>query len=352
MWTRNSRGHLIGVHAGALAEEPTEVTVPVLEMVGGSLKETETTVPVLDVHELLDYIYTDLNVQCPPEETERFWEHLRSNGMPHATHFPGTDRHIPFSLYGDECVLGDPKDKVTGIFLSLTLWKPKAVRLGQFLLFSMQDANMVHEELRTLTPILRHIVWSCNVAFSGIYPETDAAGKPLPANKAKLAGRRMAGGCLYACAELKGDWKYHERVLRLQATPASTELCFLCDARAADSHLRYYNIDDNADWLATEVSTVGFINKKVRPGPLSLLPIAYCGVLEFSCSVQILVVVYRFEVQMRSPASSAWVPRQHGKVLLDARGKFGIGPHCEWCWLDASLSANSPIHRNYNYPSP
>ena len=250
-------------------QEPAEVVVPVAEMVNGTLVETEAKVPVIDVHELLDYLHTELNIRCPMEETHRFWNHLRANGMPFATSFPGTDDHIPFSLYGDECVLGDPKDKVTGIFLSLTLFKPKGVRQGQFLLFCTQDAHMIHDNLKTLIPVLRHIVHCCNSAFAGVYPSTDACGEALPAKKAALAGRRMAGDRLYACSELKGDWKYHERILRLKATPVSRECCFLCNAEAADTDLRYYDIDDSAGWLGTEVSTATFINRKVRPGPLS-----------------------------------------------------------------------------------
>ena len=238
------------------------------QMINGQMTEVETTVPVVDVHELLDYLRTELKLVPPPEVVQNYWRHLRECDMPHAKCFPGDDDHIPFSLYGDECVLGDPKDKVTGIYLSLTLFKPKSVREGQFLLFCMQDEHMIHDQLRTLRPVLQHLVWSCNVAFSGVYPELDAFGQQLPMKKRRLAGTMMAGNCRYACAELKGDWKYHERVLRLKATPVSRECCFLCDAHAADDTLRYYSIGDEAPWVATEVTTAGFINRKVRPGPL------------------------------------------------------------------------------------
>ena len=253
-----------------LAQEPTNVTIPIYATVNGEKREVETTVPVLDVHELLDYLRTDLELAPPEKVVKQFWQHLRAVDMPYAQSFPGTDDFIPFSLYGDECVLGDPKDKVTGIFLSLTLFKPKAARQSLFLLCCLQEENLIHENLKSLSPTLQHIVWSCNVAFAGVYPETDAFGKPLTPAKQKIAGRIMAGGCRYACAELKGDWKYHERVLRLQATPVSRECCFLCDAQASDEPLRYYAIGDEAPWVATEVTTAGFINRKIRPGPLRI----------------------------------------------------------------------------------
>ncbi|CAE7228588.1 unnamed protein product, partial [Symbiodinium pilosum] len=241
--------------------DPTNVTVPVYRMINGQLTEVETTVPVLDVHELLDYLRTELKLAPPTEVVHKYWQHLRDCDMPHAKHFPGTDDHIPFTLYGDECVLGDPKDKVTGIFLSLTLFKPKTIREGQFLLFCMQDEHMVHDELKTLRPVLQHLVWGCNVAFNGVYPENDAFGRPLPLKKRRWAGTMMADGCRYACAELRGDWKYHERILRLRATPVSRECCFFCDAEASDGNLRYYSIGDEAPWVATETNTAGLINR-------------------------------------------------------------------------------------------
>ena len=120
-----------GYRLQRLCKEPTMVPITIVQ----DGKEVHTTVPVLDVHELLDYVHAELKLCCPMDKAEEYWKHLRDHGQPHAKFFPGTDAHIPFSLFGDECCLGDPKDKVTGIFLSLTLFKPKNVRLGQFLLF-------------------------------------------------------------------------------------------------------------------------------------------------------------------------------------------------------------------------
>ena len=245
--------------------------MPVYHTVNGQVQETYTTVPVVDVQELLDYIHVELGVRTPPSKTEEFWQHLRDHGMPHAASFPGSDRHVPFSLYGDECVLGDPKDKVTGIYLQMTMFKPQHTREAQFLLFAMQDADMVHTGMKTLEPVLKHIVWSCNNAYEGVYPACDSSGRPLTGRKLAKAGTRMADDRRYACAELKGDWKWHERWLRLQATPVCRQCCYLCGAQAADTPMRYYAIGDNPPWASTEVSTPGFIMNKVRPGILSLL---------------------------------------------------------------------------------
>ena len=232
-------------------------------------KEVPSKVPVLDVHELLDYLHSELKLQCPLEHTQRFWTHLRDHDQPFAKLFPGTTEHVPFSLFGDEVCLGDPKDKCTGIFLSLTLFKPKHVRENEFLLFALQDEMMVHENLKTLQPILKHIVWSCNIAFAGRYPSCDGDGGPLQPSKQAKAGQYFADGRRYACAELKGDWKWHERVLRLRDTPTSKKCCFLCDATADDSQTCYYALGDEAGWATTQVSTASFIASKVRPGVLS-----------------------------------------------------------------------------------
>ena len=248
------------------------ITVPIYEIgPDGSKYEATAEVPVLDVHELLDYLYTEVGLRCPAEVCKQYWEHMKGHGVPHAKFFPGCDAHIPFSIYGDECVLSDPKDKITGIFITLTLFKPKAARQSMWLVFCMQDCNMIHENLKTLQPVLKHLVYTSNIAFEGIYPQTDMHGQALPASKAAKAGKYFTDQRKYGCAALRGDWKWHERVLRLKCTPVSRSCCFLCDAQSDDSNLRYYNIEEDAAWRSTEVTTSRFIATKLRPGNLSYL---------------------------------------------------------------------------------
>ena len=262
--------------------------VPILENSSGVMKEILMPIPVVDIHALVDYLYTNLKLQCPAERTREYWHHLRAQNNPFAKNFPGTDEHIPFSLYGDECCLGnDPKDKVTGIFLSFTLFKPRSVREGQFLICAVQDSVLIHENMRSLRPILKHIVWSCNCAFEGRYPSSDADGKPLPASKQNLAGKVFESNRLFSCVELRGDWKWHERVMRLLSTPTSIRCCFLCNAHARDGHLRYYNHDEAAGWVHTEYTTLDFLTCNVlRPGLLRLLPLSKCNMLLLSLTLK------------------------------------------------------------------
>ena len=247
--------------------------VPILDNSTGVSKETMVPVPVIDVHELLDYLHSDLKLQCPTERVDEYWDHLRQHGNRFALNYPGTG-HVPFSIYGDEACLGnDPNDKVTGIFASLTLYKPKNIRDGQFLLCALPDSVLIHQNLKSLMPILRHIVWSANVALSGRYPWCNADGQPLPEPKQLLAGKAFHGNRTYACVELKGDWKFHERVLRLLSTPTSIRCCFLCNAHARDGPLRYHDLAESAGWVRTEYSTLDVLTSGVlRPGPLRPLP--------------------------------------------------------------------------------
>ncbi|CAE7620103.1 unnamed protein product [Symbiodinium sp. CCMP2456] len=251
--------------------EPTQVQCQIYEGYEGDRREVTTTIPVLDPHELLDYLQTELKLECPVDKTRQFWEHLRGRGNPFALGFDGSD-HVPFTLYGDELVLGkDSRDKVTGVFLQLTLFKPRAARQGLWLLCAIQDSVMVHADLKTLRPVLEHIVWSCNVAFDGRYPRVSMDGTPLAGAKALKAGQQFANGTRWACVECRGDWKWHERTLRLLRTPVSKRCCFLCDAEASDGPLRYYDVQDGAAWRTSQLDTNGFLQRALRPGASSNL---------------------------------------------------------------------------------
>ena len=251
------------------------------EFVNGAWKEASTTVPVLDIHEILSYLHCELGLQTPPEKVKAYWAHLCKNDVPFAVRHPSTvlydetdprrHSHIPFSLYGDECQLSaDGREKVTAMFISLTLFKPKEVRLGHFMVFCMKDEYMIHEELATLTPILQHCAWSSNIAFAGRFPSCGPRGQALPASKMARAGELLAHGQAFAACELRGDWKRHERTLRLLHTPTSKRCCLFCNAEASDeSPYRYYEIGDGAGWVSTIATTPEFLLHNVRPGPLS-----------------------------------------------------------------------------------
>ena len=242
------------------------LTVPVRSFTSaGAPAVTEAEVPCIDIHELLAYLHNEVGVVAPEQKVEEYWAHLRSVGMPFAVGHPGTNSHVPFSIYGDETVIGqDPHDKVLGIFISLTLFRPKSVRHGQFLVFAIHADRILNENLATLTPVLRHLVWSANIAFDGVFPHVTMDGLPLPAKKQARAGAPI-GRC-FACCEIKGDWKWHEKWLRLERTPVSIRPCYMCDAEGKDNRMKYYDFSENAPWIETELDTPGFIARVLRPG--------------------------------------------------------------------------------------
>ncbi|CAE7399676.1 PLCXD2 [Symbiodinium necroappetens] len=115
--------------------EPTEVQTIIYEGFEGDRKMVNTTIPVLDPHELLDFLQAELQLQCPMDKVRAYWKHLRDNGYPFAKNFPARnedlDCMVPFTIYGDELTLGkDSRDKVTGIFLQLTLFSASAIEDG------------------------------------------------------------------------------------------------------------------------------------------------------------------------------------------------------------------------------
>ena len=180
------------------------IPVPVLaySKATGANEESTMEVPVMNVAKLLSYLHHEVGLQCPIETIEEYWDHLQSVNMPFANLHPGRRQHVPYSIYGDECCIGqDPHDKCTAIFLSLTLFRPKSVRQGQFLLCALPEDIIIHDEMKTLYPILEFIVRCANQAFDGI----DTAGPCFACCEIKGRGLEMAGKMVkttvYSCLE-------------------------------------------------------------------------------------------------------------------------------------------------------
>ena len=242
--------------------------VPVYSYATGAAKIVETNIPILEPHCILQYLYHDVGLRVPSEELEQFWQHLLSVRHPWAMSHPGKGSHTPISLYGDECRIGEATDKVTAIFMSLTLFKPKSVRHSQFLLACIRNELIVDENLQSLDPILRHIVWSCNMAFHGVWPTCGPYGEALPASKQRFAGQLLCGGDKFTVFELKGDWAWHRKTLRLVPQWNSNLMCFLCRARSDDRRgCPYYELGTGARWVATEIDTCTFINEMIFDWP-------------------------------------------------------------------------------------
>ena len=154
--------------------------------------------------------------------------------------------------------------------MSIPLFRPSSVRQGQFLIAAIPQELVTEDDMKTLHPILEQITWSAKLAFEGEHPSNRYDGGPLCASKQKVAGTPLAAGRRFCCSEIKGDWKWSEKVLRLLPTPVSKQPCFLCDARADDSAMKYYDTGDSQqppNWAATEVNTVGCLITLLTKGP-------------------------------------------------------------------------------------
>ena len=123
------------------------VKVPVWSWPQGVKTQIEVEVPVLDVHEVLWYLHSRLGIRTPPQKVAEYWDHQKKHGNPHALGFPGSTcgaGHVPFSLYGDEVSVGafrDPADKITGVFVSLTLFNKESHK-------ARAPPGLWHERLR------------------------------------------------------------------------------------------------------------------------------------------------------------------------------------------------------------
>lgn len=142
-------------------------------------------VPMLDPQDVLNYLHFHVGLQCPMDGVKRYWDSLRENGLL-ATEV--TDQHIPVSLYGDEVQVNKQGDSIFGLYVSLTLFKPRKVRVMHYCIFSLRS-HLV-DGIHTLWPVLRRVTASLNAAFD------------------------QPGGIKFAVAEFKGDWPFLRKIFR------------------------------------------------------------------------------------------------------------------------------------------
>ena len=169
---------------------------------------------------------------------------------------PASDSHIPVSLYGDEVVVNRQGDSITAIYLSLTLWKPKRVRCTHYQVFAMRSHRI------TLWPILGFIAQSLNKAFDG-------CGK---------------SGCKFSVSELKGDWVWLRKVLRLGPSYTGNHVCFLCHATVHLHSSPFWDMEGNNQEVSTENYLATMMDPHCSPSPLVLI-IGFCPGMIQVCSM-------------------------------------------------------------------
>lgn len=232
----------------------------------------EIWLPLLDPVDVLKFVEDEMGLVCPQHILHEFWGHLRD--VVHnrwAMQCPATRDHVPISLYGDECRYSEGATvmKCTGFFLSLSLWRPLNTKYSNFLLCNFRTERSLGP--KTLFPILQRIVWSCNHAFSGLYPVVGPRGEALTAAQQRKKGKSITKrGTKYVVYELKGDWQWHVMSFCfLKCSWAAKFVCPQCLATSLGNQNLFCEFGDEASWRNTRLTTLGFINQFVRPrGPV------------------------------------------------------------------------------------
>ena len=122
-------------------------------------------------------------------------------------------------------------------------------------------------------------IWSLNILFHGWKPSTGLGflGEPLPPHLQPSSSSAqeplLEGHLRFALVELRGDWAWHCFSLQLKPRWNSVQPCFWCRAtlRGPSPGMHFTNFAEDADWVATEVSHVEFLNTMLQPGPICAL---------------------------------------------------------------------------------
>ena len=114
------------------------------------------------------------------------------------------------------------------------------------------------------------LVWSLQALAAGVYPSKDEHGRAFGPehhpDRAALAGQSLASARCGVFAEMRGDWEYLWKALRLRQFYGTDQCCHLCGAHKKDparlytacrraSALRTTHVS-NAEWMASATSVL------------------------------------------------------------------------------------------------
>ena len=230
--------------------------------------------PILHPHRVLTYLFDDVGITIPEEDVRRYWQHAKSVQEPFAINAPDTctDSHIPIGIHGDAARLWTQVtfEKLVGITMNLTLFRPKSVRHSRFMLFTIPVAKLYKN--RTLNYVWERLCWSFDAAFAGYNPEKGPRGSRLVGRHLARAGQPLTKGFHKFCVtEYRGDWEWHRDVWRPYASWQATKVCFKCPAVVSGdpgpSYL-YHNTggpnEGECQWVREEFSLQTFIARSLR----------------------------------------------------------------------------------------
>ena len=104
------------------------------------------------------------------------------------------------------------------------------MRYSRFLIWSC-DCSLLLSEGRTINRILRIVAWSLNCLYVGMNPTSGPGGVPLTSQELKRAGTPIVSdGRQFQLIEVRGDWEFHCRIWRTNASWNGRSTCFKCSA--------------------------------------------------------------------------------------------------------------------------
>ena len=222
--------------------------------------------PIMDPHAILAWLFNSAGLEIPTDELQLFWRKSRANGERWALLSDATEDVIPIGLYGDSATiqLQVGSTSVVGLWMNLPLFRPKSVRFSRMLLCALPEDRLYKHF--TLNALYRRIVWSCNAASSGFHPREDLAGRALPPHMAAMAGKPICETrfARFSVTEIRGDWSWHLKTFRFDASWASTNCCWQCPATLNGQwNERYYNFEGTASWEGCAFDFGQFMARKM-----------------------------------------------------------------------------------------
>lgn len=202
---------------------------------------------MIDPHVLVDALFKEVGVNIPENVVREFWNTKRQLGKePWALQSPAGNDCVPISLYGDG-VKVQGTTKMIGLFISFPLWRTYSTRASRWCIFSIEQHRIFKTE--TMHKILKRVVFSLNLLFSGHDPNT---------------GAELCGGRRFIVTELKGDWEYFKFIFRYSSSwKGLKDICYRCNAngRATNHSQLYYCTQDEPQWH--EYNVIEFISKQL-----------------------------------------------------------------------------------------
>ena len=237
--------------ASCVFKEVSYVKIPVkfVDEDGATVVKSEPW-PVIDVHNILHFLFDDAELQIPEETVHEYWHKSKQFGETWAQHISEEDykKFIPIGLYGDSARVRTSfgSENVISIYCNLILWRPRSVRFSRFLVFTIPEERCTAS---TLTAAFRRITWSCNHAYWGMFPTGGPFGESLSGKGDQMQGQPLTKkGFQFQVTEIRGDWAWHKKIFKFYKCQWNGDkMCPFCDARGLSDKWEecYWNLENN-----------------------------------------------------------------------------------------------------------